>query len=75
MKIEKMNKIMNTLLGVSSLAILVGALFKLQHYPNGDLILWIGILSNFILSSFEISRLKKIIVKSKPLVTVDEPSN
>ena len=75
MKNEQINKVMNSLLGVSSLAILVGALFKLQHYPSGDLILWIGILSNFILSSFEISRLKKIIAKSNTLVTVDEPSN
>lgn len=72
MKIEKMNKVMNMLLVISALAIFVGALFKLQHYPNGDLILRIGILSNFILSSFEISRLKKIIAKSNTLVTVDE---
>jgi len=75
MNIEKMNKVMNTLLGVSALAILVGAFFKLQHYPNGELILWIGLLSNFILSGFEISRLKKIIAKSNTLVTVDEPVN
>lgn len=75
MNIENMNKVMNTLLGVSALAILVGAFFKLQHYPNGELILWIGLLSNFILSGFEISRLKKIIAKSNTLVTVDEPVN
>ena len=72
MKIEMMNKVMNTLLIVSSLAILVGAIFKLQHYPNGNLILWIGLLSHFILSSFEISRMKKTIAKSNTLVNEDE---
>jgi len=72
MKIEKMNKLMNILIGASSLAILAGALFKLQHYPNGSLILWCGIWSYFILSSFEISRLKQIIAKSNTLVNIDE---
>ena len=31
MKIGKMNNIMNTLLGISMITILVGALFKLDH--------------------------------------------
>lgn len=68
MKTDHLNRVMNTLLAISSAAILVGAFFKLQHYPNGDLILWCGFFSNFILSSFEITRLKKIIVKSEPIV-------
>jgi len=72
MKIGKMNNVMNTLLGISMITILVGALFKLQHYPGGNLMLWCGIWSNFILNSFEISRLKKIIAKLNTLVTVDE---
>lgn len=64
MKNDNLNKVMTILLAISSAAILVGALFKLQHYPNGNSILWGGFLSNFILSSFEINRLKKIITKS-----------
>jgi len=71
MKIEKINKLMNTLLIISSLAILVGAFFKLQHYPHGDIIFWCGIWSEIILSGYEISRLKQIIAKLKPLVNVD----
>jgi len=72
MKIEKMNKVMNTLLGISAITILVGAIFKLQHYPSGNLILWCGIWFNFILNSFEISRLKQIIAKLNTLVNADE---
>ncbi|HEY3372693.1 MAG TPA: hypothetical protein VGK10_17715 [Prolixibacteraceae bacterium] len=64
MKIEKMNKLMKTLILISMAAVLMGALFKLQHYPHGDLLFWCGIWSNFILSSFEISRLREIIIKS-----------
>jgi len=55
-----MNKVMKYFLIVSGLAVFVGALFQIQHYPNGDLILMAGLLSHFIISSFEISRLKKI---------------
>ena len=68
MKTENINKVMSTLLAISGAAILVGAFFKLQHYPNGDLILWAGFWSNFVLSSIEINRLKKIIAKSEPIV-------
>jgi len=65
MKIEKMNKVMKVLIMASMAAILVGAIFQLQHYPHGSLIFWCGIWSNFIFSSFEISRLREIIAKSK----------
>ncbi len=54
-------KLMSILLGISAFLILIGALLKLEHYPNGNLILWIGFMTSFILSSFEIYRLKKII--------------
>jgi len=64
MKNEKMNKAMKVLIMISMAAILVGAIFQLQHYPNGSIIFWCGIWSNFILSSFEISRLREIIAKS-----------
>lgn len=56
-----MNRVMKYLLIISGLAVFTGAMFQIQHYPNGDLILMSGLLSHFIISSFEISRQKKII--------------
>jgi len=73
MKTKTINNVMHTFLVISGAAILVGSIFKLQHYPNGNLILYLGFLSNFILSSFEINRLKKIIAKSD--TTAYEHSN
>ncbi len=59
----QIDRIMNLLLGVSAFLIMLGALLKLQHIQNGNLILWIGFISSFILSGLEISRLKKVIKK------------
>jgi hypothetical protein len=56
-----MNQLMSLLIGISSFLILLGAFFQLQHYPHGNLILWIGIMASLILSSIEIDRLKRII--------------
>ena len=56
-------KIMKVLLGVSASAILTGALFKLEHYANGDLLLGIGFIVSFVFGSFEINRLRKTIKK------------
>lgn len=72
---EKLNKLMNTLLLISTMAILVGALLKLQHYPYGNHIFWLGIWTNFVFSSYEINRLKKIIAKSNGMTTPEELSN
>jgi hypothetical protein len=52
---------MSVLLAISNFLILLGALFSLQHWPYGQLMLWIGFISSSILSSVEINRLKKII--------------
>jgi len=57
--------IMKSLLFISALAILAGALFILQHWANGEQILKFGLIANFVLSSYEISRLRKIISKSE----------
>ena len=72
MKTEKMDKLMSSLMGISALAILAGALLKLWHYPVGGSILWVGMMSYGILSSMEISRLKKIIAQSKRVVNPDD---
>ena len=51
---------MKYLILISALAVFVGAIFELQHYPFGDLVLMFGLLSHFLISSFEINRLKKM---------------
>lgn len=60
-----LNKLMNGLLMLSALAILIGALFKIQHYPYGNQLLWGGFMAQFVFSSIEMSRLNKIIKKLK----------
>ena len=64
-------KLMNALLGISAFLILAGSLFKLQHYPYGDIILSFGIITSLGLSYIEISRLKRIIkiLKKKTLIS------
>ena len=63
MNLEKFNKLMNNLLVISCLIIVAGALMKLQHLFLGDVIFWFGIWFNFVISSYEIYRLKKILNK------------
>ena len=60
---ELFGKIMKSLLFISILAVLAGALFKLQHWVYGNELLKWGILANLILSAYEISRLRKIVSK------------
>lgn len=56
---ELFGKIMKSLLFISALTILAGALFKLQHWANGEQILTFGLFANFVFSSYEISRLRR----------------
>lgn len=60
---ELIGIIMKSLLFISALAILAGALFKLQHWANGEQILMFGLFANFVLSSYEIRRLNRITSK------------
>lgn len=62
---ERINLIMQTLLVISISAIIVGGIFKVQHWAHGNVILWCGIWSNIILSYIEINRLRTIITKSE----------
>lgn len=61
MKKHQLDKIMNILIGLSAAFILIGALLKLGHYQNGNLLLWIGFMSNFVFTGLEINRLKRVI--------------
>lgn len=54
-----MKKQITLLTVIPAIVILVGALFKLQHYPHGDLLLWTGILTNIIGSAIAITLLRK----------------
>lgn len=63
MNTKQTENLMSVLLGISGALILVGAIFRLQHWPNGYLIMWIGFMSSFVFSSFEINRLKKRITE------------
>lgn len=58
---KQIEKVMSVLLVLATTLILLGAFFKIQHWPYGNTMLWIGFLSNFILSSIEINRLRKIV--------------
>jgi len=61
MKRETVNKLMDISISASAIIILLGVVLRVQHYPYGNEILWIGFISQMLLSTFEISRLKKII--------------
>ncbi len=65
MKIAKIDLLMIILISVSAFVIFVGALFKLEHWIYGDVILKWGVIASLIFGSIEIWRLKKIIAKSK----------
>jgi len=54
---------MNILLMISALAILVGLIFQVQHYPFGNSIFWTGLITCFFISGIEIKRLKKVIAE------------
>ena len=56
---KQVEKLIRVFTFISSLLILTGAIFQLQHYPYGEIILWIGILLTFLLNSWEIGILKR----------------
>lgn len=55
------DRIISILYSLSATAILLGAFFKIQHYPNGNLLLWGGFIIGTMVSIFDTLRLKKII--------------
>ncbi|WP_372644741.1 hypothetical protein [Ancylomarina sp.] len=56
-------KLIGIFYGLSTLLVLMGAFFRLQHYPNGLAILVIGFMIGTATSSFDTFRLKKKIKK------------
>ena len=58
---KPIDRIINILYSLSAAAILLGVVFKIQHYPNGNLLLWTGFIVGTIVSTFDTFRLQKII--------------
>jgi hypothetical protein len=60
---KTIDRLVTILTGLATAAILLGALFKLQHYPYGTQLIWGGFVAQFVFSSIEISRLKNQVKK------------
>lgn len=57
---KQIEKLMNALFTISSILILVGVFFQLQHYPHGNQIMMFGLFADIALSGYEIRRLRKL---------------
>lgn len=60
---KQMNTLIKTCYGISAILVLIGAFFRLQHYPNGFIILLIGFMLGTATSIIDTFRLKKKIKK------------
>ncbi len=56
---KQINNLIKYFYGISTIMVLVGAYFKIQHYSNGWLLLIVGFIIGSITTSFELTRLKK----------------
>ena len=56
---KQVNSLIRIFYSVSAIAVLIGAFFRLQHYPNGFTILLIGIMLGTVTSFYDTLRLKK----------------
>lgn len=60
---KKIDRFINILYAIAAISVLLGAIFKIQHYPNGNLLLWCGFIVGPIVSIYDNIRLKRIIKK------------
>lgn len=58
---KKIDQIINILYAIAAVSVLLGAFFRLQHYPYGYLLLFGGFILGTIVSNIHVNRLKKII--------------
>ncbi len=56
---KQVNSLIGIIYSISAIMVLIGAFFRLQHYPNGLVILLIGFILGSLTSSFDTFRLKK----------------
>jgi hypothetical membrane protein len=60
---KKIERIINVLYSIATIALLLGGFFKLQHYPHGNILLGWGFILGTIVGVYDNIRLKKIIRK------------
>ncbi len=63
MKENKPDQLVNRLYLVAAIAVLLGAFFRLQHYPYGSTLFFGGLILGTVTSFIHISGLKKTIKK------------
>ncbi|WP_430972279.1 hypothetical protein [Sunxiuqinia rutila] len=51
--------LMHVLLVLSTVSILAGVIFKIQHYPYGSELMYYGLIAHFVIGSLEMNRLRK----------------
>lgn len=56
---KQVNSLIGIFYSISAIAVLIGAFFRLQHYPNGLAILLIGFMLGTVTSFYDTFRLKK----------------
>lgn len=64
---KKIDQLINIVYSLSTIAVLLGAFFRLQHYPYGIELLWGGFITGTIVSNILIRRLKNTIKKLEGL--------
>lgn len=60
---KKIERVINILYSLAAIVVLLGAIFKIQHYPNGNFFLLGGFIVGPIVSTYDHIRLKKNIKK------------
>jgi hypothetical protein len=60
---KRIDRIINILYAFAAISVLLGAFFRLQHYPYGSHMFWGGSIVGIIVSTYDNIRLKKIIKK------------
>ena len=58
---KKIDRLIGILYSIAAISVLLGAFFKLQHFPYGSQILWGGFIFGTFVSIYDNIRLKKII--------------
>lgn len=60
---KKIERVINILYSLAAIVVLLGAIFKIQHYPNGNFFLLGGFIVGTIVSTYDHIRLKRNIKK------------
>lgn len=58
---NKIDQIINIVYAIAAITVLLGAFFRLQHYPYGYFLIFGGFILGTIASNIHVNRLKKII--------------